>query len=92
MRIFAIPQVGPHLLRDRGHSDAGHERHRAAKSSANARAQVADDFIAAFPEERVQAQALKAGAACVLSKPFNARTLIEYLDAVMKSHGGRSRE
>ena len=42
-------------------------------------------FITAFPEERVRAQALKSGAACVLSKPFNARTLIEYLDAVMKS-------
>jgi FixJ family two-component response regulator len=49
-------------------------------------------FITAFPEERVRAQALKSGAACVLSKPFNARTLIEYLDAVMKSHRGRSGE
>jgi FixJ family two-component response regulator len=47
-------------------------------------------FITAFPEENVRAQALEAGAACFLSKPFDARTLIKYLDAAVKSHSGRS--
>jgi FixJ family two-component response regulator len=46
-------------------------------------------FITAFPDENVRAQALEAGAACFLSKPFDARTLIECLDAAVKSHGGR---
>src|SRR5258708_37632293 len=47
-------------------------------------------FITAFPEENVRAQALEAGAACFLSKPFDAGTLIKYVDAAVKSHGGRS--
>jgi FixJ family two-component response regulator len=47
-------------------------------------------FITAFPEESVRAQALEAGAACFLSKPFDAGTLIKYVDAAVKSHGGRS--
>jgi FixJ family two-component response regulator len=47
-------------------------------------------FITAFPEESVRAQALEAGAACFLSKPFDARTLIECLDAAMKGHSDRS--
>jgi FixJ family two-component response regulator len=47
-------------------------------------------FITAFPEASVRAQALGAGAACFLSKPFDARTLIKYLDAAVKSHSGRS--
>jgi FixJ family two-component response regulator len=47
-------------------------------------------FITAFPEESVRAQALEAGAACFLSKPFDAGTLIEHHDAAVKSHNGRS--
>jgi FixJ family two-component response regulator len=47
-------------------------------------------FITAFPAENVRAQALEAGAACFLSKPFDARTLIKHLDAAVKSHSGRS--
>jgi FixJ family two-component response regulator len=43
-------------------------------------------FITAFPEASVRAQALEAGAACFLSKPFDAQTLIKYLDAAVKSH------
>jgi FixJ family two-component response regulator len=46
-------------------------------------------FITAFPEESVRAQALEAGAACFLSKPFEAGTLIEHLDAAVKSQNGR---
>ena len=47
-------------------------------------------FITAFPEESVRAKALEAGAACFLSKPFDARTLIKCLDAAMKGHSDRS--
>jgi FixJ family two-component response regulator len=47
-------------------------------------------FITAFPEASVRAQALEAGAACFLSKPFDARTLIKYVDAAVKSHSARS--
>jgi FixJ family two-component response regulator len=44
-------------------------------------------FITAFPEESVRAQALEAGAACFLSKPFDAQILIKHLDAAVKGHG-----
>ncbi len=44
-------------------------------------------FITAFPEESVRAQALEAGAACFLSKPFDAQILIKNLDAAVKGHG-----
>jgi FixJ family two-component response regulator len=47
-------------------------------------------FITAFPEASVRAQALEAGAACFLSKPFDARTWTKYVDAAVKSHSGRS--
>jgi FixJ family two-component response regulator len=47
-------------------------------------------FITAFPDENARAQALKAGAACFLSKPFDAGTLIECLDAALKGHSDRS--
>ena len=44
-------------------------------------------FITAFPEESVRAQALEAGAACFLSKPFDTQILIKHLDAAVKGHG-----
>ncbi len=44
-------------------------------------------FITAFPEESVRAKALEAGAACFLSKPFDAQILIKHLDAAVKGHG-----
>jgi FixJ family two-component response regulator len=47
-------------------------------------------FITAFPEASVRAQALEAGAACFLSKPFDAQTLIKYLDAAVQSQGGQT--
>jgi len=47
-------------------------------------------FITAFPEESVRAQALEAGAACFLSKPFDAQKLIKHLDAAVKGHGCRT--
>jgi FixJ family two-component response regulator len=42
-------------------------------------------FITAFPEERIRAQVLKAGATCFLIKPFDGRTLIKYLDAAVQT-------
>ena len=47
-------------------------------------------FITAFPEESTRTKVLSAGAVCFLSKPFDAGTLIKYVDAAVKSHSGRS--
>jgi len=41
-------------------------------------------FITAFPDDAVEATAMQAGAVCFLSKPFDARTMITYLDQVLK--------
>jgi FixJ family two-component response regulator len=45
-------------------------------------------FITAFPEETTRARALKAGAICFLTKPFDKLTLIKCLDAALESRGG----
>jgi FixJ family two-component response regulator len=45
-------------------------------------------IITAFPEERVRARALKAGAICFLSKPFAAPVLISCLKAALNQHHG----
>ena len=45
-------------------------------------------FITAFPEETIRARALKAGAICFLTKPFDRLTLIKCLDAALEGHGG----
>jgi len=45
-------------------------------------------FITAQLEENVRVQALKAGAICCLTKPFDEATLIRYLDIALKRHGG----
>lgn len=44
-------------------------------------------FITAFPVESVRATALKAGATCVLTKPFGADVLIQCLNAALEQHG-----
>jgi FixJ family two-component response regulator len=49
-------------------------------------------FITAFPEETIRARALKAGAICFLTKPFDRRTLIRCLDAALEKHGGGTDE
>jgi FixJ family two-component response regulator len=49
-------------------------------------------FITAFPEETIRARALKAGAICFLTKPFNRLTLTRYLDTALERHGGRTGE
>jgi FixJ family two-component response regulator len=41
-------------------------------------------FITAFPDERIRARALKAGAVGFLSKPFQGATLIQYIDCALK--------
>jgi len=40
-------------------------------------------FITAFPEERTRTRALNAGAVCFLSKPFDARSMIDCLDKAL---------
>jgi FixJ family two-component response regulator len=45
-------------------------------------------FITAFPEETIRARALKAGAICFLTKPFDRLTLIKCLDTALERRGG----
>ncbi|SDG83212.1 Response regulator receiver domain-containing protein [Bradyrhizobium sp. Rc2d] len=45
-------------------------------------------FITAFPNDRVRASALGAGAIGFLAKPFGGQALIEYLDTALKASGG----
>jgi FixJ family two-component response regulator len=46
-------------------------------------------FITAFSEEAVRAEALNAGAICLLTKPFDKATLVRCLEAALADHGGR---
>ena len=41
-------------------------------------------FVTAFPEETIRARALKAGAICFLTKPFDGPTLIKCLGAALE--------
>jgi len=43
-------------------------------------------FITAFPEASIRSRALKAGAVCFLSKPFDGTILIECIDIALKRH------
>ena len=43
-------------------------------------------FITAFPEESIRSRALRAGAVCFLSKPFDGTILIECIDIALKKH------
>jgi FixJ family two-component response regulator len=49
-------------------------------------------FMTAFPQETIRARALKAGAICFLTKPFDRITLIRCLDAALERHGGGTGE
>ena len=49
-------------------------------------------FITAFPEKTIRARALKAGAICFLTKPFDRLTLTKCLDAALERHGGETGE
>ena len=44
-------------------------------------------FITAFPDQRIRARALGAGAICYLVKPFDEHSLIQCLDAALDKHG-----
>jgi FixJ family two-component response regulator len=43
-------------------------------------------FVTAYPEETLRGRALKAGAICFLTKPFDGPTLIECLGAALEGH------
>jgi FixJ family two-component response regulator len=43
-------------------------------------------FFTAFPDERIRAQALRAGAICYLTKPFDGDSLVQGLQAALKKH------
>ncbi len=49
-------------------------------------------FFTAFPDERIRAQALRAGAICYLPKPFDGDSLIQGLEAALKKHDGGARK
>ena len=49
-------------------------------------------FFTAFPDERVRAQALGAGAICYLTKPFDGDSFIQGLEAALKKHDGETRK
>ena len=42
-------------------------------------------FITAYPDEKIKAQLLKAGAICFLEKPFDEEALLRCLDTALKS-------
>jgi FixJ family two-component response regulator len=49
-------------------------------------------FVTAFPDERLRARALEAGAFGFLSKPFNEEHLIGCLDRALNSRGAGNEE
>jgi FixJ family two-component response regulator len=45
-------------------------------------------FFTAFPDEKIRARALAAGAICYLTKPFDGDSLIQWLQTATKGHDG----
>jgi FixJ family two-component response regulator len=45
-------------------------------------------FFTAFPDDQIRAQALKAGAICYLTKPFDGDSLVQGLQVALKKHDG----
>jgi FixJ family two-component response regulator len=45
-------------------------------------------FITAFPEEKIRAQVIGAGAVCFLSKPFDGATLANCIVVALQRRGG----
>jgi FixJ family two-component response regulator len=43
-------------------------------------------FITAFPDNSARVRAMRDGAACFLSKPFDAATLVKHVDAAIAAH------
>jgi FixJ family two-component response regulator len=48
-------------------------------------------FFTAFPDEKIRAQALAAGAICYLTKPFQGETLFQGLQAALKANDGSAK-
>jgi FixJ family two-component response regulator len=46
-------------------------------------------FVTAYPDEKLKARALKAGAVCFLSKPFDCRILIDNLNKALADVAGK---
>ena len=44
-------------------------------------------FVTAFPEDRIRERAMKGGAVCFLSKPFNEAALLECVERTLKRRG-----
>jgi FixJ family two-component response regulator len=44
-------------------------------------------FITAFPEEKIKTRALKEGAVCFLSKPFDGQVMIDCLTTALAAKG-----
>jgi FixJ family two-component response regulator len=49
-------------------------------------------FITAFPEGTIRERAMKAGAICFLTKPFDKQTLIKCLDTALQGRRGGAGE
>lgn len=47
-------------------------------------------FFTAFPDETIRARALAGGAICYLTKPFDGKSLIQSLEAAVKTQDGRA--
>ena len=47
-------------------------------------------FFTAFPDDKIRAQALAAGAICYLTKPFDGDSLIRFLQAALKTQDGEA--
>ena len=47
-------------------------------------------FFTAFPDEKIRAQALGAGAICYLTKPFDGEILVQSLQAALKKYDGEA--
>jgi FixJ family two-component response regulator len=44
-------------------------------------------FFTAFPDEKIEARAMEAGAICFLCKPFDGRDMVKCLDKAIKAAG-----
>jgi FixJ family two-component response regulator len=44
-------------------------------------------FVTGFPDDRIRERAMKGGAVCFLSKPFDDAALLECVERTLKDHG-----
>jgi FixJ family two-component response regulator len=45
-------------------------------------------FVTGFPDDRIRERAMKGGAVCFLSKPFDEAALLECVERTLKGHDG----